>query len=221
MKTISVLLLAALTLGIATLGAAQKEVSALKSTVVVDGDLSDWTTEASVTLDPTMVTDKTDIADANDYSAQTYLSYDDDNFYIGANVLDEVTVFERGGDRLYETDAFEFWIGMNQFAVALSEGQAVLHQFSFSGEPVDLAATQVALEYTDTGYALEVAIPLTVVTTAAGSEVMAGSGFQYSVGANDTDTAGVAEDAREGQVYYPSTWEWGKPESFVTVILTE
>ncbi len=221
MKSISVLLLAVLTLGVAALGAAQTEVSALKSTIAVDGDLSDWTTEASVTLDPTMVTDKTDIADENDYSAQTYVSYDDDNIYIGANVLDEATVFERGGDQLYETDTFEFWIGMNQFAVALSEGQAVLHQFSFSGEPVDLSATQVALEYTDTGYALEVSIPLAVVTAAAGSEVIAGSGFQFAVGANDTDTAGVAGDAREGQVYYPSTWAWGNPESFATVTLVE
>lgn len=200
---------------------AQETISASKATIAVDGDLSDWTTEASVTLDPMMVTDKTDIADENDYSAQAYLAYDDENLYIGANVLDEATVFERGGDQLYETDAFEFWIGMNQFAVALSEGQVVLHQFSFSGESVDLSATQVALEYTDTGYALEVAIPLAVVTAAAGSEVMAGAGFQFAVGGNDTDTAGVAEDAREGQVYYPSTWEWGNPESFATVTLAE
>lgn len=196
--------------------------SATKATITVDGDLSDWTGEAAVNLDPTMVTDKTDITDENDYSAGVYLAHDEENLYIGANVTDDAMVFERGGDQLYQTDALEFWIGMNQFAVALSEGQPVLHRFSFSGEELDLSATQVALEYTDTGYAVEVAIPLSVVSAAAGSEVVAGSGFPFAVGGDDTDTEGKAEEeAREGQVYFPDTWEWGKPETFVTVTLVE
>jgi Carbohydrate family 9 binding domain-like len=209
-------------LTLTALGLAQTEVSAAKSTVTVDGDLSDWTTDVTVTLDSSMVTDKTDITDDTDYSAQTYLSYDDTNLYIGANVLDDATVFERGGDQLYQTDALEFWLGANQYAVALSEGQAVLHQFSFSGTQCDLSATQVALEYTDAGYAVEVAIPLSVVSAAVGSEVRAGSSFQFAVGGDDTDTTGKAEEeAREGQVYYPSTWEWGKPETYAAVTLTE
>lgn len=215
------LALAVIMVGFFTIILAQ-DLSAAKATITVDGDLSDWTGEAAVTLDPTMVTDKTDITDENDYSSQVFLAYDDTNLYFGANVTDEATVFERGGDQLYQTDALEFWIDVNQFAVALSEGQPVLHQFSFSGAPVDLSTAQVALEYTDTGYVVEVAIPLSVVSAAAGGEVAAGSRFLFAVGGDDTDTEGKAdEEAREGQVYFPETWEWGKPESFVAVTLVE
>jgi Carbohydrate family 9 binding domain-like len=217
MKAVLVLLLIVLTLGVA-----QTEVSIAKSTIAVDGDLSDWTTEVTATLDHTMVTDKTDITDDNDMSITAYVTYDDANLYIGANVLDDATVFERGGDQLYQTDALEFWLGMNQYAVAMSEGEPVLHQFSFSGTPGDLSGTQVALEYTDTGYAIEVAIPLTVVSAAVESEVAAGSKIQLAIGGDDTDTAGKAdEEAREGQLYYPAGWEWGKPETFAAVTLAE
>jgi hypothetical protein len=217
MKAVLGLLLTAVTLSFA-----QTEVSVAKSTIAVDGDLSDWTTEVTATLDSSMVTDKTDITDDNDMSVTAYVTYDDTNLYIGANILDDATVFERGGDQLYQTDALEFWLGMNQYAVALSEGEPVLHQFSFSGTPGDLSGTQVALEYTATGYALEVAIPLSVVSSAVTSDVMAGSSLQFAIGADDTDTLGKAdEEAREGQLYYPTGWAWGKPETFAMVTLAE
>jgi hypothetical protein len=217
MKALLVSLLAVLTFAFA-----QTEVSVTASTIMVDGDLSDWTTEATATLDSSMVTDKTDITDDNDLSVTAYVSYDDANLYIGANVLDDATVFERGGDQLYQTDALEFWLGMNQYAVAMSEGEPVLHQFSFSGTPSDLSGAQVALEYTDTGYAVEVAIPLAVVSAAVESEVAAGSSLQMAFGGDDTDTPGKAdEEAREGQLYYPAGWEWGKPETYATVTLAE
>jgi hypothetical protein len=217
MKAILILLLAVLTFAFA-----QTEVSVSKSTITVDGDLSDWTTEVSATLDSSMVTDKTDITDDNDMSVTAYITYDDTNLYIGANVLDDATVFERGGDQLYQTDALEFWLGMNQYAVAMSEGEPILHQFSFSGTPSDLSAAQVALEYTDTGYAVEVAIPLVVVSAAVESDVAAGSSIQMAFGGDDTDTPGMAEEeAREGQLYYPADWEWGKPETYATITLAE
>ncbi|MGL4610506.1 MAG: sugar-binding protein [Trueperaceae bacterium] len=202
---------------------AQESVSATNATITVDGDLADWTGEPTVSLDLSMISkDQPDITDENDYSAQVYVSYDDENMYLGANVLDDATVFERGGDQLYQTDALEFWLNNNQYAVAMSEGQAVLHQFSFGGVQGDLSATQVAFEYTDTGYALEVAIPLAVVSEAAGSDIAAGASLPFALGGDDTDTPGLAEEeAREGQLYWPSGWEWGKPETYATLTLAE
>jgi hypothetical protein len=208
-----------LLVAVVTLGLAQTEVSAAKSTIMVDGDLSDWTTDVTVTLDSSMVTDKTDISDDNDLSVTAYVTHDDTNFYIGANILDDATVFERGGDQLYQTDAFEFWLGMNQYAVAFSEGQPVLHQFSFSGTPSDLSGAQIALEYTGTGYALEVAIPLSVVSAATEMDMM--TGLPFAIGADDTDTPGVAEDAREGQLYYPTGFIWGDTASYAALTLVE
>ena len=190
----------------------------LAEPVTVDGDLSDWPEATPLTVDSSMTADATDVTDDGDLSMSVYTGYDDANFYMGAQVSDDALVFEKSGDAVADNDAVEFWFGANQYAVALVEGQPVLHQFLFSGTESDLSGAEVAFEYTDTGYIVEVSVPLSVLTSATEEDAQAGMSFPFAVGADDADEEG---GARLGQVYYPTTWTWNEPGTYATATLGE
>ena len=190
----------------------------LTEAITVDGDLSDWPQETPLTVDSSMTADATDVADDNDLSMTVYTGYDDAHFYLGAEVTDDALVFEKSSDAIAENDAVEFWLNANQYGVALVEGQPVLHQWLFSGTESDLSAAEVAFEYTDTGYIVEVSLPLEVLASATETDAQAGSSFPFAVGADDADEEG---GARLGQVYYPDSWTWSEPDTYATATLGE
>ncbi len=188
------------------------------SGVTVDGDLSDWLDATPLTVDSSMTADATDVADDDDLSMTVYTGYDDTHFYMGAEITDDALVFEKSGDAIADNDAVEFWLNANQYGVALVEGQPVLHQWLFSGSESDLSGAEVAFEYTDAGYIIEVSVPLEVLAGATETNAQAGTTFPFAVGADDADEEG---GARLGQVYYPTTWTWNEPDTYATATLGE
>ena len=190
----------------------------LSESITVDGDLSDWPDATPISVDSSMTADATDVTDDSDLSMNVYTGFDDTNFYLGAQVSDDALVFERSGDEIANNDAVEFWLNANQYGVALVEGQPVLHQWLFSGTESDLSNAEVAFEYTDTGYVVEVSIPLDVLAAATETEAQAGASFPFAVGADDADEEG---GERLGQVYYPTTWTWSEPDTYATATLGE
>ncbi len=190
----------------------------LAESITVDGDLSDWLDTTPITVDSSMTADATDVADDSDLSMNVYTGYDDTNFYMGAEVSDDALVFERSGDEIADNDAVEFWLNANQYGVALVEGQPVLHQWLFSGTESDLSGAEVAFEYTDTGYIVEVSVPLSVLASATETDAQAGMSFPFAVGADDANEEG---GARLGQVYYPDSWTWSETGTYATATLGE
>ena len=190
----------------------------LSQSITVDGDLSDWSQETPIAIDSSMTADATDVADDSDLSVNVYTGYDDTHFYLGAEITDDALVFEKSGDAIAENDAVEFWLNANQYGVALVEGQPVLHQFLFSGSETDLTNAEVAFEYTDAGYIVEVSVPLEVLTSAAETDAQAGMSFPFAVGADDADEEG---GERLGQVYYPTTWTWNETGTYAMATLGE
>ena len=77
----------------------------LTEAVTVDGDLSDWPKTAPITVDSSMTADATAVSDDGDLSMNAYTGFDDTTFYLGAEVTDDVLVFERSGDELADNDA--------------------------------------------------------------------------------------------------------------------
>jgi endoglucanase len=188
-------------------------VSPLATAPILDGDLSEWQNAESITVDSSLVTDKTAITDDSDLSITAYLGQDAKNLYLAALVKDDALVFERSGDTLYETDGLEFWLNETQFMVALSDGKAVLHRFSFSGVEVDIGLMQHAIVTTDDGYNVEVAIPLELLATI----ITEPDTFAFAIGADDADEEG---GTAAGQLYYPKGWVWKETSTYSTVTLS-
>jgi hypothetical protein len=177
--------------------------SSLSTPPTIDGDLSEWQNAEAISIDSSLVTDKTDVTDDSDLSIKAYLAKDDSSLYFAANVVDDVLVFERAGNTLYETDALEFWLGENQFAASFTEGLPVLHQFPFSGEQVDLSLLEYAVVYTGTGYSVEVRVPLELLPSQ--------TEIPFAVGVDDADEE---EGTAVAQLYYPEGWAWGDTSTY-------
>jgi Carbohydrate family 9 binding domain-like len=177
--------------------------SSLAMTPTIDGDLSEWQDVEAITIDSSRVTDKADVTDDSDLSITAYLAKDESSLYFAADVADDVLVFERAGDTLYETDALEFWLGDKQFAASFTEGLPVVHQFPFSGEQLDLSLLEYAVVYTDTGYSLEVRVPLELLPSA--------TEIAFAIGVDDADEE---EGTAVAQLYYPEGWAWGDTTTY-------
>ena len=94
----------------------------------------------------------------------------------------------------------------------------MLHQWLFSGTKSDLSGAEVAFKYTDTGYIVEVSLPLTVLESATETDARAGATFPFAVGVDDADEAG---GERLGQVYYPDSWTWNETDTYAAATLGE
>lgn len=183
--------------------------------ITVDGDLSDWSQQGPIQVDSSMVADAPEVTDEGDLSVTANVAYDDDWVYLGADVKDDVLVFERTGDALYQTDSLEFWLGVQQFGAAISDAAPYLHSF---GGSVDTEQAEVAVVPRDGGYTVEVALPRTVVEETLEMTLEPGSSVPVAVGANDADEEG---GERVGQIYYPEGWTWGEPDTFAPLTVTE
>ena len=180
---------------------------------IIDGDLSEWSGAGTITVPSTLITDVPDVDDDSDLSVTVNVAYDDDRVYIGADVKDDALVFERSGEAIWDGDALEFWLGAQQFGVALVDESPYLHAW---GE-IDTSAAEVALTLSDGGYTVEVALPRSALGEA---DIFfdPGSSVPVAVGANDADEEG---SARVGQIYYPEGWTWGEPNTFAPLTVTE
>ena len=176
--------------------------------VTVDGDLSDWGQRGPVTVDASMVADAPEVDNDSDLSVTAHLAYDDEWVYVGAEVTDDVLVFDRTGDAIYQTDSLEFWLGGEQFGAAISDAAPYLHSF---GGNVDIEEAEVALVPGESGYTVEVALPRAAVEAALDMTIEAGSSLPVAVGANDSDEE---EAERQGQIYFPEGWTWGEVDTF-------
>ncbi|CAA9583838.1 MAG: CBM9 [uncultured Truepera sp.] len=183
--------------------------------ITVDGNLSDWSQRGPIQVGSSMVVaDAPEVTDEGDLSATANLTYDDDWVYLGADVTDDVLVFERTGDAIWQTDSLEVWFGSQQFGVAVSDAAPYLH--SFGG--MDIEEAEVAAIPHDGGYTVEVALPRAVVEETLEMTLEPGASLPVAVGANDADEEG---GERVGQIYYPEGWTWGEPDTFAPLSVTE
>jgi hypothetical protein len=150
--------------------------------VAIDGDLSDWEGSSPNPYPAPYVTfGKTRWAGPSDLSADFYFAWDNDNFYLGTIVTDNVHV-QLSGTRdynLYNGDDLEVWFDTDldgDFAISKGDGddfQLGLSPGNFEGlapqavfwnpnklaernKLVRVAAKKRAL---DNGYTLEAAVP--------------------------------------------------------------
>lgn len=186
--------------------------------ITVDGDLSEWAgLGGQLEVDSSMVADATDVTDDSDLSLTAHLTYDDGWVYLGARVSDDVLVFERTGDAIWQNDSLEVWLGGQQFAAALVDEAPYLHAFGGA----DTADAEVAVvpggASEGGGYTVELAIPRAALEEALETSLGAGVSLPVAVGANDADEAG---GERLGQIYFPEGWTWGEPDSFEVLEFT-
>lgn len=179
----------------------------------VDGDLGEWGGGSATAITSKMVADAPDVKDDKDLSAQVYTRHDAQNLYVAVNVTDDVLVFERSGGDIWQTDAVEVWIGGSQFGATLdASGQAYLH----SWQGADVSGAKVAVKKAGQGYAVEIALPYSLLKQVLGQEIKAGVSFPFAVGVDDADQSG---GSREGQIYLPTGWKWGDTSTFTTATI--
>lgn len=182
--------------------------------IAVDGDLSDWSQRGPIVADSSLVVaDVPEVENDSDLSVSAHYAYDDNWLYVGAEVTDDVLIFERTGDAIWQTDAFEFWLGSQQFGVAISDASPYLHSF---GE-LDIEEAEVALTPGDGGYTVEVALPRAVLEEALEMTFEEGTSVPVAVGADDSDEEGAE---RQGQVYFPEGWAWNEVDTFAPLDVT-
>ncbi len=116
----------------------------------------------------------------DDFSANVYTLWDDQNFYIAAVVNDDEVVTQHEGADIWQDDLLELWLDCRHNAVTHTLFQEDEYQLGFSPaskyrdravawawrnprtEPV-IAAMRVASSLTATGYLLEASVPWAVL----------------------------------------------------------
>jgi hypothetical protein len=173
----------------------------------VDGDLGDWSAPVSFRLTPDMVADAKQVDGPCDLSGEVRVAWDDQALYLAATVQDEKHLFATAADReWWEKDSVEFWVNARQFGVALDPTAPAL---VLEGKPVPRSDYALAVRAQAASYVMEAALPWSVLGLPAGG-VGLGKVFRFALGVNDADESG----AREGQLYYPTSWVHSTPSTF-------
>ncbi|MBM3499714.1 MAG: hypothetical protein FJX74_13725, partial [Armatimonadetes bacterium] len=175
----------------------------------------EWTGPPAVELTPAMVADARRVDGPSDLSGEVHVAWDDRALYLAASIRDETHVFATAADgQWWERDSLEFWVNARQFGVALDPAAPVLVS---EGKPVSGAGTyELTVAPRTDGYALEAVLPWSILGLARGG-VGLGNAFRFALGVNDADAAG----AREGQLYYPTSWRHSSPDTYAQALFTD
>jgi hypothetical protein len=171
---------------------------------------------------------------AYDLSAQVFVTWDEEFFYLGLNVLDDVYVQTASGKNLYKGDDVEIQIDANlsgdygQTTLSDDDGQIGLAVKDFgSGRyeayiwrpptregplSVRLAARRTS---NPAGYVLEVALPWWALNVSPRVETP----FGFCLSLADTDTPGWGE--QESMASTAPNRAWGDPTTWGTLILVD
>ncbi|MBE3584501.1 MAG: hypothetical protein IMX01_10375 [Limnochordaceae bacterium] len=197
--------------------AANEPVRIVRGTAVLDGKLDDFVAAGAEVckIYPPDFSGKTQgPSSPEDQSAVVYAMYDDDYFYIGANVTDDKLVMERSGGSIWENDEVGFWLAGYQFGIAVDKetGKPFVQDWMNSG-----ARSEASVVQTATGWIAEAKLSLADLR-AKGVVIEKGKSVQFAVTTDDCDTPG---GGWEGNLQFPTSWTWNQPATFATATFEE
>jgi hypothetical protein len=178
----------------------------------VDGDLRDWPRQPLVHLTTDMTADADQVDGPDDVSGEVWVSWSPDRLFLAARVRDEHPLFATAADQQWwEKDSIEFWVNAAQFGLALDPAAPKLvptRQPAASENAYELVVRATRGQYT-----VEAAFPWDAVGLPR-ADVAEGKAFRFALGVNDADQSG----AREGQLYFPTTWVHSSPATFAQAV---
>ncbi|HJT25320.1 MAG TPA: sugar-binding protein, partial [bacterium] len=152
------------------------EISDTASPIQIDGDLSDWTSQPVIVLDQktNVVLGQNDWTGPDYGSAKIYITYDQKNFYIAADITSKTPQYNaQNASNIYNGDALELYVGTDlsnparqsyaptdvQFVVSPGKNGDGAEVYSMTDKG-DIPGAKVATKLTAKGYTLEASIPL-------------------------------------------------------------
>ena len=208
------------------------------SAITVDGDLDDWTGATWYTVDKTMNVSNdsvTPVGEDTNLNSTFALYWDATTLYLVADVTDDVVVSNIAPDDLanfYRTDSIEFYLdpsragssaGLLKLAVIPfdtdGQVQAIRHQDANPG-PIATSApgAQVASSRTDTGYIVELSVPLELLEVPGAEDTQLG--FSHVVYNSNQADAAVGAYIRENIIAWnPVPDVWVRPDAWSTLTL--
>lgn len=192
--------------------AANEPIKIKRGTAVLDGSLDEFIAaqaEIARFAPPEFASGHSKFDGPQDQSVVAYALYDDEWFYIAANVTDDAVVMERCNNYIFENDHFGFWFEGYQFGVAIcnTTGESYMHQWMASNAAWDA----IVVPY-DGGWIVEAKVSIADLRK-VGVDIKPGAKVQFAMTSDDADVSG---GGWEGNLQFPATWTWNQPSTFAT-----
>lgn len=174
-------------------GGRSTEARRVASAPTIDGDLADWPAVAGLTLDTaTAQYSSGAIQSPLDLSASTRATWDSAYLYLAAAISD--SLYASDSSNIWDDDSIEIGLDGNHDRLCCGAGD---HQYSVSADgrladfgaitTAPIAGIGVAVRRASGGYTVEMAIPLTKLTSLP---VTDGAVMGFDIGLNDDDDGG-------------------------------
>ncbi|MEK7274243.1 MAG: sugar-binding protein [Candidatus Desantisbacteria bacterium] len=195
-----------------------------KRKIIIGGKLNEWQRVSEVILEEKQyITYKPDNWQGKeDLSTKIMAQRDDENLYLALKVTDDKFVQQFSGDKMLKGDHVELWFGTERgtYQFGLSPGnfnnlkpEAVLWMPNVSSDDKQkiLKGVMVGSQKTETGYNMEVKIPLANIGVTKETYSV-----KFTLVVSDTDDA-----ANPGQdsLLASSKLKWNKPETFGELVV--
>ena len=178
----------------------------------IDGDLGEWKREPDARITHEMTADAKAVDSDDDCSSEVRAGWDQRALYLGVTVRDVDATFGAAGlSRWWDKDSVEVWVGSRQVGLSLSPAGSGVRSASAAlpGGEVVLAARADG-----SGYSVEAVLPWSLFGREGG---VLGDRLPFAIGVNDADGGGE----REGQIYFPATWQHSRPQTFAEAVLAD
>ncbi len=198
--------------------------------IVIDGKLNEWTKVPFIKLDSKdyLVIANRSWDGPKDLSGKIYLMWDEEYLYIACEITDNIILQEKSGATIFQGDAIEIYLRMN-FIEDAGKAYYTTDDYQFGFTPgTDAKAPDWHLwnngktfgdimletQRTDTGYTLEIAIPIWEMDMELEPSLEIG----FDVAIDDVDNSG-APDTELQLCWSKSSEGWANPTVFQTLIL--
>ncbi len=216
------------------IGSGNIEISALSGVLQIDGNLGDWPDVSTVNSSfRVYAADGWD--GSEDLTAVWYLTYDQENLYIGIDITDDTHVQIESGNQIFRGDSVDIQfdtdragdyaarLSPDDFQITLSPGDfgslppaAFRFQGTVENQILDAPGghrVTVAAQKTEQGYVMEAAIPWSDLSLTPSEGLVIG----IALNANDNDTPGTA--VQEVMMSHVSTRTLRNPTGWGTLTL--
>ena len=170
------------------------------------------------------------IAANTDIRALIYFSWDKNNLYLLAKVVDEHFYNAKSGADIWDGDCLELWLNDLQFGFTAVGKDRQPHGYSWTREKTGLAKTtfmttddlgkdaDIARQFgplKTSGWILTATIPWNLLPE---GQPAVGKPFKMAVG---FDYADGKSTGRKGQIYFPKGWRHGDKTTFQNAVLNK